>query len=62
MWIFVGAGLAVLTALADPDGSITGFATAIVFIAITDHPILLIFPEHGERLLALLSCSVGLGC
>ena len=33
MWIFVGAGLAVLTALVDPDGSITGFATAIVFIA-----------------------------
>ena len=41
MWIFkaqsssiqIGAGMAVLTAIVDPDGSITGFATAIVFIA-----------------------------
>ena len=33
MWIFIGAGLAVLTALIDPDGSLTGFVTAIVFIA-----------------------------
>ena len=33
MWIFIGAGMAVLTALIDPDGSLTGFVTAIVFIA-----------------------------